>query len=107
LKTLEINKNALDGVVCRTFLSASHFHRSAIVKCYVEDFGRGRRCGALPHFSIYPPPKSAVFGHEAGLCTGWGRLSNISVCFAVFTVRGFRCVYRDLILEALCLSRWY
>ncbi len=29
---------APDGVVCRAFLSASRFFRSALVKCSVEDF---------------------------------------------------------------------
>ncbi len=82
---------AQDRVVRRTFLSASRFYRSAIVKCYVEDF----RCRSAAHCLIFPfqgAPKdccttTTTFVSAPAFCglrpVGFGRVLKFPSCTGV------------------------
>ncbi len=96
---------AQDRVVCRTFLSASRFYRSAIVKCYVEDFREAevRRIASLSRSLCLSQRCLAmrlVCAPDGVVCRTF-MFSSLCLLFEDCSL-----VYRDLNLEVLCLSRW-
>ena len=95
----------LSPVVCRTFLSASRFCRSAIVKRYVEDFREAevRRTASLSHSLCVSQRCLAtrlVCAPDGVVCRTF-MLSSLCLLFEDCSL-----VYRDLNLEVRCLSRW-
>ena len=80
-------------------------YRSAIVKCYVEDFREAemRRIASLSHSLCLSQRCLAmrlVCAPDGVVCRTF-LFSSLCLPF-----EDVRCVYRDLNLEVLCLRRW-